>query len=458
MPWRIERRGNEYCVVKYDGETEACHATRTEAKRHMRALYASEKEASMDMPAQLCGGATTFAELRETADADEAAYQVRDLTWQFQEMVGNIMASDIEDKVMAVKSLTEEFVAELERLPKRKSLWDKAKSLFQRKEEPDKSSFFIWKEGEQWRWLAIATNKFRDEDNPPEILSEAAHQDFVRAVDSGEWPMPVCRIWHVPGADIGVADFVAYDDKGFLIVSGYGDEKPLRELAKYKSLGTSHGMPASEIERDPDDPTIITRYRSEEVGPLPMKAAANKLTAFAITEETMALPDEKRKMLVEVLGEEETARLEEQIESKALAAEGLEYKEAEMEEEVDEESEEIPQGDPPITREEIAEAVSTYVDGQIGELNTKLDSIVESLQKQAEEILALTKQDEEKIAEMVEMSPPRSIADMLTGRAVGSEETRIDGRTSLAKAGPVEETGHSTGIKFVDQQIAASRR
>lgn len=45
MPWVIRKRGNQHCVVK-EGETTpvpgGCHATRAEAVRHQRALYAGE--------------------------------------------------------------------------------------------------------------------------------------------------------------------------------------------------------------------------------------------------------------------------------------------------------------------------------------------------------------------------------------------------------------------------------
>jgi len=45
MPWRVVQRGSQHCVIR-EGETDpvpgGCHATRAEAVRHQRALYASE--------------------------------------------------------------------------------------------------------------------------------------------------------------------------------------------------------------------------------------------------------------------------------------------------------------------------------------------------------------------------------------------------------------------------------
>lgn len=48
MPWNISRRGGKYCVVK-QGESEpvpgGCHASRADAIKHQRALYANEPSA-----------------------------------------------------------------------------------------------------------------------------------------------------------------------------------------------------------------------------------------------------------------------------------------------------------------------------------------------------------------------------------------------------------------------------
>ena len=47
MPWRIEHRGDEWCVIKEsDDSNEGCHDTEAEAKKHMAALYANESEAA----------------------------------------------------------------------------------------------------------------------------------------------------------------------------------------------------------------------------------------------------------------------------------------------------------------------------------------------------------------------------------------------------------------------------
>ena len=46
MPWHVEHRGQEWCVIKdSDSSNEGCHDTEEMAKRHMAALYANEPSA-----------------------------------------------------------------------------------------------------------------------------------------------------------------------------------------------------------------------------------------------------------------------------------------------------------------------------------------------------------------------------------------------------------------------------
>lgn len=43
MPWRIAKRGNQYCVVKETtNETLKCYSDRSQARAYLRALYANE--------------------------------------------------------------------------------------------------------------------------------------------------------------------------------------------------------------------------------------------------------------------------------------------------------------------------------------------------------------------------------------------------------------------------------
>lgn len=46
MPWHVEKRDDEWCVIKdSDGKSAGCHPTEEKAKAQLRALYASENRA-----------------------------------------------------------------------------------------------------------------------------------------------------------------------------------------------------------------------------------------------------------------------------------------------------------------------------------------------------------------------------------------------------------------------------
>ena len=74
MPWHIEARDGQFCVVKdADDTTEACHDTEEKAKRHMAALYANEPKA------ELTGG-IAFADDDEVAATFKADVERRTIT------------------------------------------------------------------------------------------------------------------------------------------------------------------------------------------------------------------------------------------------------------------------------------------------------------------------------------------------------------------------------------------
>jgi len=51
VPWHIEKRDDEYCVIKdADGSTEKCHPSEEQAKAHMRALYANTETENRGSP------------------------------------------------------------------------------------------------------------------------------------------------------------------------------------------------------------------------------------------------------------------------------------------------------------------------------------------------------------------------------------------------------------------------
>ena len=364
------------------------------------------------------------------------------------------------------------------------TLWQTVKGFFV-KEKPIEETknihpFMVWKEEGSYRWLAVYSNKWRDSDNPPEILAEVAHKEFVAAVDKGDWPYPEAWLWHIDGTRFGVANFVAYDDSGFALASGVvdkGKEDVAEVLSKMDNLATSHGMPVKEIQRDGADPSIITRYRTVEISPLPFEAAANKNgTGFQILQakevDEMALPTKKRPFLEETLGKEGVAALEQMLQGKAkeLEEQGVEFKEeAETEvpqaEEVPEEVQEPEEVTEPketepvyVTADELVQTFEQYIKpivAQISSLAQALESQTEEIKEQRKALKELQKDDETKLKAALSETPAASLFARI-GSVIGSDVTYVDGRTSLAKSGPEQTKEGPTPVSLINELMAQS--
>lgn len=348
-------------------------------------------------------------------------------------------------------------------------------------------AFVLWKEGGGYRWVATYSNKWRDHDRPPEILSEASHQDFVKAVDAGEWPAPELWLWHVDGTRWGTTDWTAYAD-GFALASGPVDKESTaiaERLEAYpEPLAVSHGMPVKEIVRDANDPTVITRYRTREISVLPAWAAANALTGFQLTEvKEMAIPADKKDFLRAAgLSDERVAAIEAELEGKAKEAAdaGLEFKATETPPVSGEpqppdthKKDETPASEPAVDNAPPAPApvaaplTAQDVAAALREVLQPFEQRLAALETLKEQVTALNKSEDERVNEALAATPAASLADLFrgamgTGRAIGSKEARIDGRGSLAKSKPAEAEAPDsalqiTGVPFIDTILGTGR-
>lgn len=321
-----------------------------------------------------------------------------------------------------------------------------------------KESFYVWysKETSQYRWLAIYSNRYRDNDNPPEIIAEKSHEDFVKGVDLGVYPYPELWLWHVKGSRVGVADWLAYDE-GFSLASGYfdeGKEHVAKGLAEYDNLLVSHGMPSRYIRRDQEDRSVIVRHITKEISPLPDVAAANKLTSFKILtkENDMSLPDIKKQFLEEVgLTPDEIEDLEGSVKAKSEEAEGLEYKEDATAPATEEAT--APEEEPVTTtadEEEEATAPAPTSEEIVKALAAFAKPIVEKLNALEAEVKELRTSDREKIAKKAAATPRSSLEALAADTVAGlfSKENQVDGRSALAKSGPKEAPDSDAGAAF----------
>lgn len=184
-----------------------------------------------------------------------------------------------------------------------------------------------------YRWFGWVSNKWRDRDTAKhptgEIITEAAHKEYVAWLDAHPDQAPQWWTWHTPVRKDARADWWDYAD-GFLVMSGpvpAGEEKGY--LALDEPVAMSHGFIT--LDRDPAA-GLIKSYRTFEVSDLPLEKAANPWTAFDVVRKElteMGFTPDKRAYFVKVFGEERTKQLEAETESmgKSLDQAGVEAKE-----------------------------------------------------------------------------------------------------------------------------------
>lgn len=416
--------------------------------------------------------ATSFSDVDEYLQSVEASARVEELTRMFQALSENIMLNpDVEDKTAALSSLVSEFDAKVgEVLQKQQSVVGLLKQAGRKalgmgtkmeKAEPKAPGLMIWKEGGTYRWLAVYSNKYRDQDYPPEILSAAAHKNFIARVDNGELPYPVLQHFHVKGTEWGVSDWLAFDDAtGFSLASGTvypGHEQEAEAIMAFpQPLAVSHGLEVGM--RNGKDLSIIEEYVTEEISDLPLEAAANKLTGFHIMDKgvtDMGIPEPKKDHLRKVgVSEDKIAELESDLEGKAQAAKraGLDFKEKVPDPTPDPEPPKPDETPEPAyaTREEVASAIAETVAPLLAGMQTLTQAIAK-----------MATSDEERIAAKAVDTPAMSIAALVTKSlsAIGRDETRLKiDDMRLAKDKPKETDGREskTGISFIDNLLAES--
>lgn len=212
----------------------------------------------------------------------------------------------------------------------------------------ENTGFLVFKQDGQYFWLGIYSTMFRDSDRPvKEIISSGAHKKFISSVMSGEIPPPDLYLMHLKFA-IGKATHLFWDDSGFAIALGafYYNEIAEALMATDEDLAMSHGMLTKSIVRDDADPSIILEYISEELSVLPRDMAANKRTGFYMLVDGGDQLIENRERLAAMIGEANTAMIEESLQAEAMKAveAGEDFKSIKTEETLMDESETLREG------------------------------------------------------------------------------------------------------------------
>ena len=296
---------------------------------------------------------------------------------------------------------------------KEKSVWDNIKALFiprgavgvppappvQAKLQ-ESGIFFDRRENQPTRFFLWASNNF--EDQHEEIITEAAHKEFVEWCDTNN-VYPELWLWHAAGSKAGQVDWIDYAD-GFLVVSGLiaADKEAIVENLSAQEIKVSHGFIGRWKEKH------ILQYRSWEVSVLPGFAAANAWTGYAAIKEEgeMGFSETKRNWLMQTAGvsedqvkswEDATTQAAEQL--KAL---GIEFK-----------GDDLPDAK---EDENVVNAMLAGIVKQQAELVTTLTALTK-------EIATIKGDDDSKIAAAIQAE----IAKMPHGFSPSSDKSTITG-------------------------------
>lgn len=153
--------------------------------------------------------------------------------------------------------------------------------------------------------------------------------------------------------------------------------------------------------------------------------------------------------------DEEITALEGGLANKGQAARaaGIESKETTLDAEA---ATETPAPPNYVTAEEVAGVLTSMLQP----LTVAVQTLTEALTTQQAEIKALRETDETKIAKAAAATPRASLQELMAMSIFGASGAQVDGRTTLAKAGPKQTAApveQATGIEYIDQMIAQSR-
>lgn len=290
------------------------------------------------------------------------------------------------------------------------------------KTESKETSLIVTKSHDgTWRWLGIFSNNFQDRSK--EIITEAAHKEFVAFLDANPDQAPFFCPWHT--WDLrrkNLVDFWDYSD-GFMLVGGKLEEDEARALLKMTEkyeVGMSHAFNA--LERDPQNQRNITKYRSIEVSDLPVSHADNPWTSvLEVIPKEATMNANKRKYLVAQYGEDAVQNLEQTLKDGGMTLEslGVPRKDAQPPVDADDETQEpeaeTPGEEPPQDAKEFVDAVLKAI-GDKYSLDQLSEFLVEMKAKD-EKDSARIEAMEKKIAELMK-SDDEKIADKITPKSL----------------------------------------
>jgi hypothetical protein len=150
MAVKVTRKGELWCAVD-DGGMElkaGCYDTEAEATARMKAENSKlSDEKGVGRKSYVPYGVMSFDDMEAVEIAHEAAERVSELTWNFQDIMWNIMNSDaVEDKPAAIRMLAGEFTDRLEVMTRKKDPTKEKDSAFLYVDEESDARLFKYRD------------------------------------------------------------------------------------------------------------------------------------------------------------------------------------------------------------------------------------------------------------------------------------------------------------------------
>lgn len=285
------------------------------------------------------------------------------------------------------------------------------------------------------------SNKYRDIDagaaphKGGEIISDAAHRDYMKWLDENPALAPELWSLHIPGtARTSRAHWWDYDGNFAMAEFQLTEDeaKGIALFAKSYTPGLSHGFEV--LGYDPEG-AVIEGYRTHEISILPLEWAANPWTTVEMIRKELdvKLSPEKRAALVLLHGEARVTELEAKgMNGQALlAALGIESKEVDPPADVAE----TPATALP-TEEDFIAALKALNDAH----NKDLEVLIARVGDLETRLAAFEDQNKSAIAAAM---PPSMLASWKPISIVGAEKATVKSGDKVRNAEPVTHNGHT---------------
>lgn len=169
-----------------------------------------------------------------------------------------------------------------------RSDWEEVAKVTEWETKEFRAGLTVFKEGDNYRWVLLSSNGFRDRDG--EIVATKALEHDVALWDLQDQPPSPLRWWHVSiddehqnGLDLGYTDFRMMHnhtliESGTFIAKEVGESVYNGQDKLAASIGFRHSP------KEPDSDKIFNTVRIFERSLLPKESASNPLTHLVVTD------------------------------------------------------------------------------------------------------------------------------------------------------------------------------